>query len=361
VDARREQTILEYLEPVPTPSGTASREIVRAAIEFDSPPRTPYSFYQPLRSDFCELVFVEELLLGKPAGQSRRERGELYTDEWGVRKQVSGSRWDHVVDHPLADLANLDANRFPDVDAPERYARLAPWLEQARQAGKYCAGFDPVLLYERSCDLVGFQELLAAPYTQPDRLEALLDRLADLTISVIDRWARTGGVDGFMTWQDWGHQSGLPMKLETFRRFYQPRYARIVEAARHRGMHFIWHNCGQVLEMIPEMIALGVDVVQMDQPRLMGHRRLADAFGGKICFWNAVDTQWSTQWGITDEDLRAEVADMVRAFDRFPGGFMARQYPQAEDIQLSAARQRVIYEAFLANGCAWEPELPNPI
>jgi hypothetical protein len=352
VDTGLEPLFLHYLEPVPGPSATTSREIVRRAIEFDSPPRIPYSFYRPLRSDFCELVILDEAILGGREGRPRRGRGESYYDEWGVGQRVSGARWDQVFDHPLADLGRLDGHRFPDVDAPERYARLVPWIERAQRAGKYCVGFDRVLMFERACDLLGFQELMVAPYTQPERLEALLDRLADLTVSVIERWAEIGGVDAFMTWQDLGLQSGLPMKLETFRRYYKPRYARIIEAAQGRGMHYIWHCCGQILEMLPDMIELGVDVVQMDQPRLMGYRRLADLCGGKICFWNTLDIQWSTQEGVTDQELRAEVAQMVRAFDRFQGGLMARHYPQGDDVKLSTERHQVIYEAFLANGCA---------
>jgi hypothetical protein len=50
-----------YVKPaVPTPPGFTSREIVRRAIEFASPPRIPYSFMQPLKSDFVELAVVVE-------------------------------------------------------------------------------------------------------------------------------------------------------------------------------------------------------------------------------------------------------------------------------------------------------------
>jgi len=94
------------------------------------------------------------------------------------------------------------------------------------------------------------------------------------------------------------------------------------------------------------------DVVQLDQPRLMGHQRLSDEFGGRICFWNTADIQWSTRAEIADEQLHAEVCAMVRSFDRFGGGFMARQYPQPDDIELSQQRHEVIYRAFLESGCA---------
>jgi uroporphyrinogen-III decarboxylase len=199
--------------------------------------------------------------------------------------------------------------------------------------------------------LMGFEELMVAPYTQPEGLNALLDRLTDLTVAAIEQWASIGGVDGYMTWEDWGLQTSLQMKVETFREFYKPRYARIVETAHSHGMHYFWHNCGHILDMIPDMIEIGVDVVQLDQPRLMGHHALTQLFGGRICFWNTVDIQWSTRGGVTVDEVRAEVSDMVASFDRFDGGFIARQYPQPWDIDLSYEHNIAIYEAFMGNGC----------
>ncbi len=342
----------EYLKPTPVPPGMTSREIVRRAIEFEDPPRIPYSFIVPLKSDFFEAALANAF----PGGADRRQKpekiGDVYYDEWGVGQEFTGRGWDHAFDHPLKNLTKLKDYEFPDVASPERFSPLKPFIEQAGEAGKYVVGFDPIMMFERMRALLGFEELMMAPYTQPDGLEALLDRLTDLTIKVVEQWSRLGKVDGYMTWEDWGLQTSLQMKVETFRRFYKPRYARIVEAVHQNGMHYIWHNCGQILDMVPDMIDIGVDVLQLDQPRLMGHKKLADNFGGKICFWNTVDIQWSVSEEVTMDDIRAEVKEMVNVFNRFNGGFMARHYPQPRDIQLSNERCRLIYEAFLENGCA---------
>ena len=103
--------------------------------------------------------------------------------------------------------------------------------------------------------------------------------------------------------------------------------------------------------MMEDMIEVGVDVVQLDQPRLMGHSRLADAFGGRICFWNTLDIQWATSGNVSEAQIRSEIAEMMAAFNRFDGGIIARHYPQPGDIALSPEFQRVSYEAFMANGC----------
>jgi uroporphyrinogen decarboxylase len=340
-----------YLEPQPAPPGLTSREIVKQAIEFGGPPRIPYSFLAPFGSDFFEVLYVRTLL-DRPKGTSSREKGAVYYDEWGVGQKVTGRGWDHAFDHPLVDLTKLGDYRFPDLAHPTRFESYKPYLDLADRNGKYVVAYDPVMMFERMRSLLGFEALMMASYIQPRGLEALLDRLAELIVDIIEQWGRLKGIHGFMTWDDWGLQTGLQMKIETFRQFYKPRYARLVKAAHEFGMHYIWHNCGQIMDMIPDMIEIGVDVIQLDQPRLMNNRKLAETFGGRICFWNTMDIQWSADPELTDRELWNEAAEMVRVFNRIKGGFMARHYPQPKDINLSRERCRVLAEAFFENGCS---------
>ncbi len=345
-----DEIVKEYLQPTPTPQGLTSRELVRKAIEFDCPPRIPYSFYIPFKSDFFESVVVSSLIKSAQTDQNLK-LGDKYYDEWGVGQQVTEKDWDHAFDHPLKDLSKLDSYKFPNLSAEERFLPHKPYLQQAKVAGKYIVAPDTVELFERMRSLMGFEELMIAPYTQPEGLEALLNRLTDMTIAVIRQWARMGDIDGFMIWQDWGLQTALQMNVKTFRQFYKSRYQRIVQEAHDNGMSFIWHNCGQILDMIPDMIDIGVDVIQLDQPRLMGYRELVDRFGGQICFWNTVDIQWSVQDQLSAKELQKEVSEMTGIFNRTDGGFIARHYPQGNDIGLSAERHHIIYQAFLENGC----------
>lgn len=345
-----------YLTAVPTPSGVTSRELVLKAIRFDYSPRMPYSFTTPLESDFAELYRLKYLLpseerarlgLSKPT-----QEGATYYDEWGVGHRVTGRRWDHAFDHPLADLANLSSYRCPDVAGCERFSWMAPYVRQAHDAGKFVVAGDPIMMFERLRALMGFEAHMMAPYIQPRQLHLLLEQLTALVIKVIQSLAATGPVDGFMTWEDFGLQDRLQIRIQTFREFYKPYYARIVEAAHQHGMVYIWHNCGQILQMIPDLIEIGVEVLQLDQPRLMTYERLADTCDGRICLWNTLDIQWSTRLDVTSDDFADEIARMVHALNPHKGGLMARQYPAPQDIDLTDADQMEIYRAFMANGCS---------
>jgi hypothetical protein len=342
---------LRELKPVPTPGSITSREIVRRAIDFEDPPRIPYLFmFNPPAAD---LIYIAPLsITGSASGQrGRLAVGDTYQDRWGVTWEVTGRYWDHAVGHPLADLRSLDGYQPPDQMTGLGLIRAAARLAHA--LGKYVIGLNPVGMYETMRALMGFEALMMAPYEQPERLHQLLEMLTAETLAVVDAYAAFGSVDAVLTAEDWGLQTSLQMNIRTFRKFYRPYYQRIIDRIHEYGMHFMWHNCGQILDMLPDMVEMGVDVVQLDQPRLMGHEALMAAVGGKLCLWNCVDIQWATAEGRTDQEIRDEIRRMIAVYApaRRGGGFIAKHYPQPWDIGLTPRRQRLICETFLENGC----------
>lgn len=343
MSATLEQWLREALTPVPTPPGITSRELVRQAIEFQSPARIPHAFLRPLESDFFELAELTRRLDQKHAAAT----GSIYTDAWQVRHETSPGLFDRVLEHPLRDLAGLSDYRFPAVRELIDTERLLPFMRAARDAEKHIVAADPIQLFERLRSLMGFESMLLAPHSDENGFQALLDALTDLTIEGIRDYARCGCVDSFMTWQDFGTQSGLVIRREEFRALYAPGLCRVAQTAHDNGMYFVLHCCGQIEELIPEFIEIGVDVLQLDQPRLIGHQCLRERFGGRICFWNTVDTLWSSQGDRTNQAIEDEVREMRMAFSDLPGGFMARHYPQPEAIDLPDRFHEVSRRAFL--------------
>jgi len=340
----------EVLRPQPTPAGLTSRDLVRRSIGFDSPARFPYSFIDPVASDFFETALLH--WHGYFDRGASPAIGTRYLDDWTVQREVSSGLFDRALTHPLCDLDALGKYSCPDLDAPEHYHVYESLFAKAQNAGKYIVASDPVLLLERVRDLMGFEAMLVAPFEQRSGFESLLDRLTDLTIACVDQYAEAGQVDAFMTWQDFGAQSGLIISLDVFREFFQPRIASIIDATHRRGMHFIWHCCGEIASLIPEAITMGVDVLQLDQPRVIGHAALGELCEGRICLWNSVDTIWSSTPDLSVEALESEIEAMTAPFRGGNGGFMARHYPQPNDIALPDFFHPASRRAFLKYGAA---------
>ena len=115
-----------------------------------------------------------------------------------------------------------------------------------------------------------------------------------------------------------GHalSSDCPLREETS--CGDDQFARVHAA----GMHVWLHTCGDVWDIIPDFIEIGVDILELLQPDLFGIERLAEAFGGKVCFCCSVDHQRLACTGTRDEILgyARRLNDHLGAYD---GGFMA--------------------------------------
>ena len=95
-------------------------------------------------------------------------------------------------------------------------------------------------------------------------------------------------------------------------------------------------------------VEAGCDVIQLDQPRLMGIEWLGEHYAGKICFWNSVDIQQTLVTG----DLRAIAEEAKLQVEKLSagGGFMVKSYQQPESIGTTIAEAEAQYQAFKKYG-----------
>jgi uroporphyrinogen decarboxylase len=93
------------------------------------------------------------------------------------------------------------------------------------------------------------------------------------------------------------------------------------------GMQILLHSCGDIWEIIPDLIAIGFDVLNLEQPLLFGTPaqngidRLAEHFGGRVCFCTNVDSQRTLITG-TRAEVVQEVQHIIRALARPEGGLI---------------------------------------
>ena len=85
------------------------------------------------------------------------------------------------------------------------------------------------------------------------------------------------------------------------------------------------HSCGYIVDILDDLIEVGLDVIHMDQQQNMGLEVLGRRFGGRLTFFAPVDIQNTMVHGTLDE-IRAYCRDMVRQLGRPEGGFIPRWY-----------------------------------
>jgi uroporphyrinogen decarboxylase len=215
-----------------------------------------------------------------------------WTSEWGVR-------WRHVVGgvgaseaaSALPDWSGLEAYlaTLPDPDEPGRLSAAAPPARELHTAGRYVFGLFGSA-YFHFFSIRGFENSLVDLHVEPQNTRRLLDALHDYALRLVRQWAKIG-VDALLFLDDWGTMNGLIVSPRTWREYFKPLYRDLFAETHRLGMDCWLHTCGDVVEIVDDLIECGLDVLDPVQTSAMDIRELADRFGGRISFCGTIDVQ----------------------------------------------------------------------
>ncbi|NOY82673.1 MAG: hypothetical protein GXP31_16880 [Kiritimatiellaeota bacterium] len=233
----------------------------------------------------------------------------------------------HLEKTPLPE-PTLDSYEFP---APEEFFQP----DQKRRAFQACEENRDLFriahlgwgLFERSWNLRGFENVLMDAVLVPDFFEEVLDRLTGLYLNFI-QYTGDLPVDAIMFGDDWGDQRGVIIGPDRWRRFLKPRWAKLYAAAHAAGKIVIHHSCGSVAEIMPDIIEIGMDVLESVQPEAAGMNpyELKKKWGDKITFWGGLGSQSTIPLGAPDE-IRSEVRKLRREMSHGGGYILAPAKP----------------------------------
>ena len=289
------------------------REVVGRALRFEGAGRLPLDLPEPYGSDLAHVGM-------SPSPDDRPSEG---VDEWGcLWHNIGVSKLGEVKAHPLEDWSQWDDLSIPDIADPARWGQLEGARERAGDRFLMGGG---ISLYERVHFIRGLENTWMDALVQPDVLGQLIDVLVEMNLYAIERYAEAGA-DAYLFCDDWGLQDRLMISPETWRGVWKPRYARVYGAARDAGLLTVLHSCGHIVEILDDLIEVGLDCIQMDQQENMGVELLGERFGGRISFWCPVDIQNTMVHGSLD-DIRHYCQHLVQCLGRPEGGFIGKWYP----------------------------------
>ena len=288
------------------------REIVIRTIRFQGAERMPYTLPDAYGNDIA----------GIGISPSPDRRPPVGRDEWGaVWHNIGVSSLGEVQEAPLKRWEDFDQLAIPDIHRADRWEKLEGARDRAGDKFLLASG---ISIYERVHFIRGLENTWMDIHDAPDQLGKLIDILVVMNLGAIEKFA-AAGADGFIFCDDWGLQNRLMIDPDDWRRIWKSRYARIYAAAHKAGLLTFLHSCGYIVDILDDLIDIGLDVIQMDQQENMGLDLLGERFGGRITFWNPVDIQYTMAHGSLD-DIRAYCRKMKTALGRPEGGFVAKWY-----------------------------------
>ena len=250
---------------------------------------------------------------------------DAYTDEWGISWKSSpyttrfgSGTYTEITGHPLADDAAIASYKPPDPARPELY-RESEAVIRAFKDEYWITGVTVTTIFETAWALRGFERLMMDFMTDPDRAETILEIPFRYHLAAAERLVRMG-VDMIWMGDDVGAQSSMQMSPALWRFFLKPRMARFISAIKgiNPSLKVAYHSDGCIYPIIPDLLEIGLDVLNPVQPRSMDPRRLKKEFGADLCFWGSIDEQHTLPFG-TPRDVRDEVIQRLESLGKDGG------------------------------------------
>ncbi len=219
----------------------------------------------------------------------------------------------------------LESYSWPDAGNKLRFAGLREKAQQIRNNDKIvftkglCAG-----LFEMHQRLRGMENSMLDPFLFPLNSDKLIGKLTDLKIEFWDALFDEIGdlVDIAGEGDDYGTQQSQLISPDQFREYYKPHFNRILKFMKEKAPHvkIMFHSCGNVRPVIPDLIELGVDILNPIHITANGMEpvQLKKDFGKDIVFWGGgIDTQKILPTG-TIQEIQDDVRRNIEALA--PGG-----------------------------------------
>ena len=273
-----------------------------------------------------ERALGEDLLLTSVGwANSYYQEADTYVDEWGIGWRSTQyttpygvGKYTEITGHPLADDSAIAGYRSPDPNRPELYDESG-WVLKTFKDEYWIVGVTVTTIFEAAWALRGLEKLLEDFALDPDLADAVLDIPYRYHLEAAKMLTRMG-VDMIWTGDDVGAQNSMIISPKMWRRFLKPRMANFIAELKaiNPQVKVAYHSDGVIYPIIPDLIEIGLDVLNPIQPASMDPVRLKQEYGDRLCFWGSIDEQHTLPFG-SAADVAAEVRTRIQTLGKDGG------------------------------------------
>lgn len=317
-----------------------SRSRVHAALRREPVDRVPiWMWFHPVTTQrLAELLEISCACVWEVMGDDIRQtwvgnnhamegivhenEGDTHTDDWGV-EWIKVGPFNQIRSHPLvaatADVARAYTYPYGRIDA-----LLTSMEPIAATESSFFVGCDvSPCLFEMVCRLRGMERSLLDLALNPELATQMLADAAAFSVKLAAAACERFSLDWLWTGDDVGGQQGMLMSPEQWRDLVKPHLADIASVASNHGLWLAYHCCGAIRPIIPDLIEMGINVlnpVQCNCPG-MDPSELKQEFGRDLAFMGGVDTRELLPYG-TAEEVRAGTRELLETMTADGGGYI---------------------------------------
>jgi len=231
-----------------------------------------------------------------------------WNPEWGIMGAPGPTAHFQEMLHPMGrfeSTAEMEAYPWPDFLEEYRWKDVPARIARLKERDLVVAAFMEMTLFEIAWYLRGMdlfmEELLCGEATAI----FLLERLTEIRVGMATRYAKSGA-DILMLGDDVATQIDMMISPALWRQEIKPRLTRVIGAAKAANPDILifYHGDGNMVRIIPELIEIGVEILNPVQPECMDPFEMKRLYGDKLAFWGCIGTQTTLPFGSPDDVSR---------------------------------------------------------
>lgn len=286
------------------------REIVQSALRHEHTGRVPYAIN--LTGEGYK-AYGEQLLRDYPCEQAQ---SDYRAGRISFEQAVSLSIGNHMVYvyPPWWRWHNLTDRFLVNEDTPETlpdaigYGDYEAYFAQTKHIRDNYDVYQIATIWgshwEKAYFARGIENFLYDLAADPVWSQELLDMIIRKNIVMLENILCDDHTDAVLLGSDWGTQRDLIISPTCFRTMIKPGELREYELVHRYSKDVIIHSCGDIIKIMPDLVEMGIDMLNPVQPECMDIRMLKEKYGADICFYGGISTQKTLPYGTVSEVIR---------------------------------------------------------
>ncbi len=217
--------------------------------------------------DLCDLLDLDAVVTNTPSLLYRNEvidasKG-VFKNEWGTVRQKGKEVVSSIIEEPIKTVEDVYKYVAPDPTDEYRFTQLRELI--GRFKGERLVGMHIHDSFNYPYYLMGMENLFITMFEEPKAVERLVEISIDHNIEIAKKAAKIGA-DFIVLGDDYGGGNQLLVSPVMFKQFFLPGLAKIVSEIKNLGMYCFKHCCGDINEIVDDMVKTGIDVLHPLDP-----------------------------------------------------------------------------------------------
>ena len=295
-------------------------------------------FYAPsedIIDNDSKIDWWNSLARSTPARMWRQINAEgIIKDIWGhscrIVKTENGA-YEEFVGYPLGNIKSIEDVKAYSWPKPSYwdFSNLTKVITDLQADNDYHIRFRTGSIFEYAWQLRGMEQFMIDMVSEPEIPTAIMTCITDILVPILENALENGSdlIDMVYFYDDVGSQENLLVSKRMWQRMIKPHHERLISVIKKYGKKVMYHTDGAVHGIIPELIEMGVDVLNPIQPTAkdLDPKSLKLEFGDKLSFHGGIDIVETLPKG-SPEEVQKEVLDRIQALSQNGGYVMCSSH-----------------------------------